>query len=45
MTYTAWLIGFLSGFSERFARDIVSRGGGALTGRGPDGPGQKQATT
>lgn len=42
-TYTAWLIGFLSGFSERFARDIVSRGEGALTGRTQEGTEQKQA--
>lgn len=44
VTYTAWLIGFLSGFSERFARDIVSRGEGALTGKSQAEAGQKQAT-
>lgn len=30
-----WVVGFMSGFSERFTRDIISKGEGALSGGKP----------
>jgi hypothetical protein len=37
-----WIIGFLAGFSERFARDIVSRAEGRLLGNGQAPTGSAQ---
>lgn len=31
--YVWWVIGFMSGFSERFTRDIISKGEGAFSGK------------
>ena len=38
MLYTLWVIGFISGFSERFAWDFVSRAQGALNGSAKSEP-------